>query len=713
MAESMENMGTTAGQFLATAGHKVGSALHGLEESAMGAHEYPGLKLRIMTWNMHGKIPKGDLEILFGHVDPYNPADAPRLGPDEIPPLPMNDAHPYHLVVISCQECPWGEGGQLTTTLHTAGEIGSAAFGRSRRARDLYSGEHRHMDASGKGTGADTQLDLQRISSVSSTAGGLPLADSPSTRSTRPALSIRTDGDAERPMSSPVRREAASGPARTKVPGWSKVCEDWFCYATSPNSPEASPYVSPTDRADSDTDSLVSEQWPSRTHGLHGLTHQLSRASLRGDNTSDRSFVSPQDMRQPPQRLGPYELVIKKRMMGCYSAVYVWRGCHELVRGASANYVKSGLLAGRMGNKGGVGISILFAKTRLLFVNAHLAAHANKIAARFDNIQRISTELRVETFLPPDDPRNKLEDITAKFDHVFWCGDLNFRVEINRKDADALIQQKAYHRAFQYDQLQRAMHEGKIFQHFEEAPITFPPTYKFDILKAADARDVGAADEASFVTADDSFGSQRPKPTDAPEMNTGTLAPRSPSPDTVSLSNFSESSSIMEDAADDLNGVLPTKEVTTGNTLSPIRPNLVHAVKEEVQVRKKENATIYALGNATYDSSAKQRVPSWCDRVLWRTNDSAPHPTKHRAGLFGRRRDASSHREEDAVVRSLIQAPLHWLHGKGQDTAAADHGAGKGTVTVLTYRSIDDLDSEALGATSDHRPVLFSAFVRT
>lgn len=52
-------------------------------------------------------------------------------------------------------------------------------------------------------------------------------------------------------------------------------------------------------------------------------------------------------------------------------------------------------------------------------------AHANKLNARFDNVTRIQNELRVDTFLPPDDPRNKLKDITEKFDHVFWCGDLN------------------------------------------------------------------------------------------------------------------------------------------------------------------------------------------------------------------------------------------------------------------------------------------------
>ena len=48
MAEPMESMGASAGQFFATAGHKVGNALHELEESAMGNHMHPGLKQRLV-----------------------------------------------------------------------------------------------------------------------------------------------------------------------------------------------------------------------------------------------------------------------------------------------------------------------------------------------------------------------------------------------------------------------------------------------------------------------------------------------------------------------------------------------------------------------------------------------------------------------------------------------------------------------------------------
>jgi hypothetical protein len=74
-------------------------------------------------------------------------------------------------------------------------------------------------------------------------------------------------------------------------------------------------------------------------------------------------------------RLGPYELVTKERMMGLYLAVYVHRDSGELVHGHSKSAVTAGLIGGRLGNKGGVGISLNFNGTSFLFINAHLAGN--------------------------------------------------------------------------------------------------------------------------------------------------------------------------------------------------------------------------------------------------------------------------------------------------------------------------------------------------
>ena len=66
-------------------------------------------------------------------------------------------------------------------------------------------------------------------------------------------------------------------------------------------------------------------------------------------------------------------LLQKERMMGIYLAVYIHRDLYPFIRGCSKSAVTAGLIGGRVGNKGGVGISVNVDGTSLLFLNAHLA----------------------------------------------------------------------------------------------------------------------------------------------------------------------------------------------------------------------------------------------------------------------------------------------------------------------------------------------------
>ena len=76
--------------------------------------------------------------------------------------------------------------------------------------------------------------------------------------------------------------------------------------------------------------------------------------------------------------------------MGLYLAVFVHREARPFVRGkaqprsmlpfpdsvhlgTSKSAVTAGLIGGRVGNKGGVGVSVNLDGTTLLFINAHLA----------------------------------------------------------------------------------------------------------------------------------------------------------------------------------------------------------------------------------------------------------------------------------------------------------------------------------------------------
>ncbi len=88
------------------------------------------IKVFVCTWNMGDALvssalssagesrssyqPKGDLSVLLGGpIPPYEPPD--RNDPDAfgtagIPRLSVNNAHPYHIVVVAGQECPTDSG---------------------------------------------------------------------------------------------------------------------------------------------------------------------------------------------------------------------------------------------------------------------------------------------------------------------------------------------------------------------------------------------------------------------------------------------------------------------------------------------------------------------------------------------------------------------------------------------------------------------------
>ncbi|KAI9512954.1 hypothetical protein F5148DRAFT_560300 [Russula earlei] len=180
---------------------------------------------------------------------------------------------------------------------------------------------------------------------------------------------------------------------------------------------------------------------------------------------------------------GPYEMLVKERLMGIYLAIFVHRGAKHLVRGTSKSAVTAGLIGGRVGNKGAVGISLKIADTTLLFVNAHLTAHEGKVPHRLANLAKIKNELAVDDFLNPDDPRMVAEDITDRFDFTFLFGDLNFRLDLSRLHADWLISRREYAQALAFDQLYNIMRNGQAFVGFREAPIDFPPTFKYDVLR--------------------------------------------------------------------------------------------------------------------------------------------------------------------------------------------------------------------------------------
>ncbi|KAI9239836.1 MAG: hypothetical protein BYD32DRAFT_434517 [Podila humilis] len=73
-------------------------------------------------------------------------------------------------------------------------------------------------------------------------------------------------------------------------------------------------------------------------------------------------------------------------------------------------------------------------------------------------------------------------DVTDQFDYTFWAGDLNYRVDLSRAQANECLEKGDLETMLARDQLLAQRAAGAVFDGFMEAPITFKPTYKFDPL---------------------------------------------------------------------------------------------------------------------------------------------------------------------------------------------------------------------------------------
>ncbi|KAM4574408.1 phosphatidylinositol 3,4,5-trisphosphate 5-phosphatase 1 isoform 1-T1 [Fundulus diaphanus] len=138
--------------------------------------------------------------------------------------------------------------------------------------------------------------------------------------------------------------------------------------------------------------------------------------------------------------------------------------------------VKTGI-ANTLGNKGAVGVSFMFNGTSFGFVNSHLTSGSEK------KIRRNQNYVNILRFLNLGDKKLNPFDITHRFTHLLWLGDLNYRVELPSSEAENIvtkIKQQQYQELLSKDQLSIEKNEGKVFLHFEEEEITFPPTYRFE-----------------------------------------------------------------------------------------------------------------------------------------------------------------------------------------------------------------------------------------
>ncbi|XP_060902157.1 inositol polyphosphate 5-phosphatase K-like isoform X1 [Labrus mixtus] len=141
------------------------------------------------------------------------------------------------------------------------------------------------------------------------------------------------------------------------------------------------------------------------------------------------------------------------------------------IRDIRATYTRTGIM-GYWGNKGGVSVRLSFYGHTTCFLNCHLAAHMKYATERVDEFEHI---ISTQTF--------DCKKAQTVLDHrlVFWFGDLNFRIQDHGMHfVRTCISDEKYNLLWSKDQLTMLKKKEEMLQEFEEGPLDFQPTYKFD-----------------------------------------------------------------------------------------------------------------------------------------------------------------------------------------------------------------------------------------
>ncbi|OKP12318.1 hypothetical protein PENSUB_2054 [Penicillium subrubescens] len=183
-----------------------------------------------------------------------------------------------------------------------------------------------------------------------------------------------------------------------------------------------------------------------------------------------------------------YVLLHTSNMVGLFTCAFVKHKERHNISNISASEIKRGM-GGLHGNKGALIFRFVLDDSSMCFVNCHLAAGQTQTAHRNNDIAAI---LEAET-LPPENSLTARTDQFASggdgsmiMDHEICIlnGDLNYRIDaIPRNVIIDAVRQNNLPKLLERDQLlaSRRKNPGFRLRSFTEAPITFAPTYKYDV----------------------------------------------------------------------------------------------------------------------------------------------------------------------------------------------------------------------------------------
>lgn len=183
-----------------------------------------------------------------------------------------------------------------------------------------------------------------------------------------------------------------------------------------------------------------------------------------------------------------YALVHTSNMVGLFSCVFAKTSLRSRIRAVDAAEIKRGM-GGLHGNKGALIIRLILDDSSVCLVNCHLAAGQSKTVDRNNDI----TAILETNLLPLERSEITRSDVyvgggdgSLILDNEICIlnGDLNYRIDAMCRDIVVkAVNAGKLSKLLERDQLLVSRRRNPSFRllAFKESPITFAPTYKYDI----------------------------------------------------------------------------------------------------------------------------------------------------------------------------------------------------------------------------------------
>ncbi|KAM0078738.1 hypothetical protein ACKRZS_009471 [Fusarium odoratissimum] len=344
-----------------------------------------------------------------------------------------------------------------------------------------------------------------------------------------------------------------------------------------------------------------------------------------------------------------YELITAEQMTGLLLLVYASPEIAPTISNVSTKQVGTGLL-GYFGNKGAVTTRLLLGETtRMVFINSHLASGAGSsyLDRRCWDVGQVLSRTQFDPIVHSGVEEDEGEKIGDE-DLAFWFGDLNFRLD--GLPGDDIRRLLTLHARGEYgtDEDSKPLDERGVI-----------------VMKGSDSDDESST-RVSLHSREESFdtASDLPDPDDFPE---------DPSQD-------------------------PTSLQATIDSLLP-HDQLRRVIKQRKAFHDgwQEGAITflptykYDIGTVgLFDSSEKQRAPSWCDRILFRTRkDKQDYETKVK--------DEEEAKKKDEEMKSRgLEEDEDVLFSYDPDADGEDPTSSTDTLGYDEYEDNDDPEAEEL-----------------